>query len=220
MIAAALTGQDATDQETVDQLLSDADGTPDRGRLGGNAIVATSMAVLHAAAAAAGEPLWRHLSGGRPVRIPLPEIQIFGGGAHAQRRVDVQDFMVMCPAAGSFTEALDWTAEIYRAAGGLLRRAEPGRHGDRGACRAARRRRRRVRHHRVRPVRETEDVTIAHLAVGWNAGQLKVGSFSRSERMAKWNEVLRIEEALGPAATVSGWSALPTAHKGLPVTTP
>ena len=56
---------------------------------------------------------------------------------------------------------------------------------------------------------ETEDVTIAHLAVGWNAGQLKVGSFSRSERMAKWNEVLRIEEALGPSAPYAGRDVLP-----------
>jgi enolase len=56
---------------------------------------------------------------------------------------------------------------------------------------------------------ESEDVTIAHLAVGWDAGQLKVGSFARSERMAKWNEVLRIEESLGSAATFSGWAALP-----------
>jgi enolase len=56
---------------------------------------------------------------------------------------------------------------------------------------------------------ETEDVTIAHLSVGWDAGQLKVGSFSRSERMAKWNEVLRIEESLGAQAVFSGWSALP-----------
>jgi enolase len=56
---------------------------------------------------------------------------------------------------------------------------------------------------------ETEDVSIAHLSVGWDAGQLKVGSFSRSERMAKWNEVLRIEESLGAQARFSGWSALP-----------
>jgi enolase len=62
---------------------------------------------------------------------------------------------------------------------------------------------------------ETEDVTIAHLSVGWDAGQLKVGSFSRSERMAKWNEVLRIEEALGPQARFCGWSALPFTDRPL-----
>ncbi len=81
------------------------------------------MAVLHARAVAARLPLWRYLAADRPVRMPLPEIQIFGGGAHAARRVDVQDFMVMCPGAGSFAEALDWTAEIYRAAGSIMKQA-------------------------------------------------------------------------------------------------
>ena len=72
---------------------------------------------------------------------------------------------------------------------------------------------------------ESEDVTIAHLAVGWNAGQLKVGSFARSERMAKWNEVLRIEESLGSGATFAGIGALPmrrpvTTHGKPPAYTP
>ena len=61
---------------------------------------------------------------------------------------------------------------------------------------------------------ESEDTTIAHLSVGWDAGQLKVGSFSRSERMAKWNECLRIEETLGAEARFAGWSALPFAARG------
>ena len=61
---------------------------------------------------------------------------------------------------------------------------------------------------------ESEDTTIAHLAVGWDAGQLKVGSFSRSERMAKWNECLRIEEEMGGDARFAGWSALPSRHDG------
>src|SRR3546814_18435274 len=75
------------------------------------------MAVLHAAAADAREPLWRYLAEGRKARIPLPEIQIFGGGAHAGRRTDVQDFMVMCPKANSFRRALEITDDVYRAAG-------------------------------------------------------------------------------------------------------
>ena len=125
VIAPALRGRDAADQDAIDRLLISLDGTPNKARLGGNALVATSMAVLHAAAAAAGLPLWRHLAGTGPVSIPLPEIQIFGGGAHAARRVDVQDFMVVCPEAASFAQALDWTAEVYRAAGRLL--AERGR---------------------------------------------------------------------------------------------
>ncbi len=350
-IANALAGMDACDQAAIDARLVALDGTPNRSRLGGNAIVATSMAVLHAAAAAARMPVWRYLAGERPVRMPLPEIQIFGGGAHAARRVDVQDFMIMCPAAGSFSEALEWTAEVYRAAGALMKKAgklqgvadeggywpafgsneealdtlvqaiidaglrpgtdagisldiaasEFGRNGRytlaleertldtdqmiamlggwldtypilsiedplaeddpsgfhrftqaygsrcqiigddflvtnaaRVEAAAAERTANAVL---IKPNQagtvseahaallagkaagfgtivsarsgESEDVTIAHLSVGWDAGQFKVGSFSRSERMAKWNEVLRIEESLGRAAVFSGWAALP-----------
>jgi enolase len=350
-ITNALHGLDASDQTAIDATLVELDGTPNRSRLGGNAIVATSLAVLHAAASASHQPLWSYLSEGRPVRLPLPEIQIFGGGAHAARRVDVQDFMVMCPAASSFTEALEWTAEVYRAAGALMKRAgklqgvadeggywpafdcnedaldtlmeaiaatglQPGKqvgisldiaasefwrdgqytlaldsrtldtdqmismlgrwletypifsiedplaeddpegfrqftqtYGSRcqiigddflvtnaarvqaaavnGSLNAVL-----IKPNQAGTVTETlnalkagkaagfgtivsarsgetEDVSIAHLSVGWDAGQLKVGSFSRSERMAKWNEVLRIEESLGAQARFSGWSALP-----------
>ena len=349
-IAQAVEGRDATDQAEVDAAMISLDGTDNKQRLGGNAIVAVSMAVAHAAAAASGEPLWRYLAGGQPVSLPLPEIQIFGGGAHAARRVDVQDFMVMCPRAGSFAEALDITAEVYRAAGGLLAErgllqgvadeggywpafasneealdmlvraieragftpgheaaisldiaaSSFGRDGryrlaldDRaldtdalidmllrwverypiisvedpvGEDDAAGFRRftaavggrvqvigddflvtnaARVRAAAaagsvtavlIKPNQagtltetkdaleaargagiativsarsgETEDVTIVHLAVGWNAGQLKVGSFTRSERMAKWNEALRIEEGFGPQARFAGGGAL------------
>lgn len=350
-IADLLTGRDALHQAAIDRAMVELDGTANRGRLGGNALVATSMAVLHAAAAAVRKPIWQYLAGDQAVRIPLPEIQIFGGGAHASRRVDVQDFMVMCPGARSFSEALDWTAEIYRAAGALMKKAgklqgvadeggywpafdcneealdavlaaidhaglRPGMdvgisldiaasefgsdghytlaldghtldtdgmirmlggwlanypilsiedplaeddaagfgifaqeygsrcqiigddflvtNADRVAAAAAAGHTNAVL---IKPNQagtiteaheallagkkagfgtivsarsgETEDVTIAHLSVGWNAGQLKVGSFSRSERMAKWNEVLRIEESLGAQAVFSGWSALP-----------
>src|SRR6266702_4589207 len=121
-IARALEGTDASDQAAIDGKLVALDGTPNRSRLGSNAIVATSMALLHAAAAANRQPVWRYLANGKPVRLPLPEIQIFGGGAHAARRVDVQDFMIMCPAARSFSEALEWTAEVYRAAGALMKK--------------------------------------------------------------------------------------------------
>ncbi len=355
-IATALTGLDAADQAGIDARLVALDGTPTRSRLGGNALVATSMAVLHAAAAAAGQPLWRYVAAGRPVSLPLPEIQIFGGGAHAARRVDVQDFMILCPAAASFAEALDWTAEVYRAAGARMKAAgklqgvadeggywpafdsneqaldtlvesirdagfRPGqdvalsldiaasefrRHGRYvlaldgraldtagmidmlgrwldsypilsiedplaeddpdgfrafttafgGRCQiigddflvtnagrvaaaaaagsanavlikpnqagtvteayAALRAGAEAGFGTIVSARsgETEDVTVAHLAVGWNAGQLKVGSFSRSERMAKWNEVLRIEEALGQDARFAGWAALPIRGAG------
>ena len=343
-IAAALAGADAADQEAVDHILLDADGTPGKRRLGGNALIAVSMATLHAAAKAQGLPLWQYLSP-HAARLPMPEIQIFGGGAHAARRIDIQDLMVVCPSAVSFAEALDRTAAIYRAAGcrmaergrlqgvadeggywpafasneealeELLRAIEsaglvPGRDaaialdiaasqfGSAGryclardgqaldtdgfiellgrwidrypivsiedplaeddaegfrrftaaygskvqvigddllVTNAARIRRaaaaRECTGVLVKPNQagtitetrmaletardaglativsarsgETEDVTMVHLAVGWGAAQMKVGSFSRSERMAKWNEALRIEEAMGSAATLT-----------------
>jgi enolase 1/2/3 len=343
-IARAVNGLNAISQAEVDAALIELDGTPDKARLGGNAMIAVSMAVAQAAAAAAQEPLWRYL---RPeaAALPLPEIQIFGGGAHAGRRVDVQDFMVVCPGASSFAEALEWTAEVYLAAGRLMAEAgrlkgvadeggywpdfasneealemllraieraglTPGEQvaialdvaaselGRNGLYRLGLERREldsegmmvllmgwlgrypivsiedplaeddldgfaaftravgdRVQvvaddltvtdEARVREVAarcaantllvkpnqrgtltetkaafdaaqaagwrtivsarsgETEDTTIVHLAVGWGAPQLKVGSFARSERMAKWNEALRIEEALGAGARLA-----------------
>ena len=122
-IAGRLRGMDADDQAGVDGALIDLDGQADKGRLGGNALVATSMAVAHAAAGPV--PLWRHLAGEGEHRLPLPEIQIFGGGAHASRRVDLQDFMVVPVGAPDFCTALDWVAEVYLAAGRLL--ADDGR---------------------------------------------------------------------------------------------
>ena len=338
----ALMDLDAEDQAAVDQRLIELDGTPNKGRVGGNALIAVSMAVAHAAAAAAGLPLWRYLRGGEAAELPLPEIQILGGGAHAHSRVDIQDFMVMAPGAASFAEALEWTAEVYRAAGEMLAEAgklqgiadeggywpafesneegleillraieragyrpgeqvaisldiaasefgKDGRYrlalegreldsdgmaemlsgwlgrypivsiedplaeddtkgmraftsaeggrvqivGDDfvvtdarrieaavadGACntalikpnqagtltetRAAVEAARAAGWGAIVSARsgETEDVTIVHLAVGWGVPQLKVGAFARSERMAKWNEGLRIEEALSGAA--------------------
>ena len=349
-IARALRNMDVRDQAALDRRLIELDGTPNKARLGGNAMIAVSMAALHAAAADAGLPLWRYLSGDEPGRVPLPEIQIFGGGAHAGRRVDVQDFMVVCPGADSFAEALDWTAAVYHAAGELMAEAgkllgvadeggfwpafdtneqaldallraieragfEPGeqvaisldiaasdfsergfyrlglekreldsdgmcemlcgwldrypilsiedplaeddekglvrftqaaghrvqivgddylvtdagriaRAAERGACNCAL-----IKPNQAGTITETkaaldaartagwdaivsarsgetEDVTICHLAVGWDAGQLKVGSFSRSERMAKWNETLRIAEALGDGGRFAGGACL------------
>lgn len=120
-IAEALKGRPVDDQAGIDRGLVELDGTGDKSRLGGNAIIATSMALAHAAAASAGLPLWRHLAGeGEPGPLPLPEIQILGGGAHAARRVDVQDFMVIAVGASDYPTALDWTADVYRAAGRIL----------------------------------------------------------------------------------------------------
>jgi enolase len=340
-------------QESVDRLLIDLDGTADKSRLGGNAIVAVSLACAQAAAAAAKKPLWRFLAGDRAVAMPVPQIQIFGGGAHAGGSMDVQDLMIVCTGAGSFAEALEWTAEVYRAAGARLARRgalrgvadeggywpafesneaalaeltgaiadagfeagadiaialdiaatqlwRDGRYhlalekrslsadqlhalllawierypivsiedpfaehnaeamasftrtaGERiqvvgddflvtdsdrvkkaksiGACNAVLlkpnqagtltetlacwRAAQEAGYGAIVSARsgETEDVSIVHLAVGWGVPQLKVGSFARSERMAKWNEGLRIEEALGgnklpyPAGKLFKW---------------
>ena len=349
-IARALVDRDPFDQTGVDATLLALDGSPKKSRLGANATVAVSLAVAHAAAAARGVPLWLLLAGDAPVSLPMPEIQIFGGGAHAGRRIDIQDLMVVPVGASSFAGALEMTAEVYRAAGevmraagslagvadeggwwpafrsneealaalvaaieraglragddvaialdvaasefgrdaryrlGLERReldrdgmiallllwldrypivsiedplAEDDRDGWIDLMRAAGSRveivgddylttdAARVRAAAaeracnavlIKPNQagtltetlaalragkeagfativsarsgETEDVSIVHLAVGWHAGRLKVGSFARSERMAKWNEGVRIEEAMGSAARFAGRGAL------------
>jgi enolase len=115
-IAPAIIGIDALDQRAVDNTLIALDGTSNKARLGGNALIATSMAVLHAAAASQRLPLWRYLlnttaaTDNQPVILPLPEIQIFGGGAHAGRRIDIQDLLVMPVGAKSMAEALGQAA--------------------------------------------------------------------------------------------------------------
>jgi enolase len=111
-IAWAVRGMDAANQAALDARLIELDGTPNKSRLGANAILSVSMAAAHAAAQAEGLPLFRYLADDAVTLIPLPQIQIFGGGAHAGRRVDIQDFMVMCPGADSFAQALEWTAEV------------------------------------------------------------------------------------------------------------
>ena len=120
-IARALAGRRADDQAALDAALIALDGTPNKSRLGANATLAVSMAAAHAAAASRRVPLYRHLGGDEAVWLPLPQIQIYGGGAHAGGRVDIQDFMIVCPGATSFAQALEWTAEVYRHAGTLMR---------------------------------------------------------------------------------------------------
>lgn len=352
-ISAAIIGMDASDQGAIDHILIELDGTLDKSRLGGNAIVATSMASLNLAAACAGIPLWQYLASGNRVRLPLPQVQIFGGGAHAGTRIDIQDLMVIPVGAHSFDQAMAWVAEVYRAAGNLLagmnrlagvadeggwwpafesneealqvltrsiekagfthdqvaialdiaasqlgsaghyhlkldqrehntaewadvilgwiRRypivsiedpfseddsegvqtltrsvgdsvqivgddslvtnaariieAAAQKHGNAALLKpnqagtitetfAALEAALGVGFGTIVSARsgETEDVSIAHLAVGWNAGQLKVGSFARSERMAKWNECLRIEAQMGPNAAFAGRAVLPAGN--------
>ena len=353
-IAPLLRGLDIADQAAIDAALIAADGTPDKSRLGGNSLTAVSLAALWAASNEQRVPLWQYLAGDRPVGLPLPEIQIFGGGAHARGSVDLQDFLAIPNGASSFAQSLEWVAEVYYAAaralagqgktlavadeGGywpqfgsnegtieaLVRAIEasglrPGtdvsigldlastqyfsddryhwrsesrsftraqlleiyaqwvdrypivsmedgfaeddiegmcamteRLGHRlqivgddffvtnagridersamGACNAVL-----IKPNQIGTVTETrqaieaaarhdlgcivsarsgetEDVSIVHLAVGWGVAQLKVGSFARSERMAKWNEGLRIEQSLArrnayPQPQIFPWMA-------------
>ena len=119
-ISNVLVGLDSREQEVVDGALVSLDDTENKARLGGNATVAVSMATAHAAANVIGVPLWQYVGGNNAGPMPLPEIQIFGGGAHAAQRVDVQDFMVIATGAEDFATALDWSAEIYRAAGQIM----------------------------------------------------------------------------------------------------
>jgi len=349
IIAPALVGKDVCDQSGIDELMIALDGTPDKSKLGGNAMVATSLAVLHAGSAAQGRPLWKYISEKYQTSpsIPLPEIQICGGGAHAGRRVDIQDFMIMVPGANSFDEVMEITSAVYWAAGQIIEEKTGGvvgvadeggwwpvfnsneealetlmlaieragetpgdrvvisldvaasefydgngyklsledrvldtggmidmlgswlgkypivsiedalaeqdvagtieftkRFGDRlqivgddylvtnadlvkaaikdKACNAVL-----IKVNQAGTVSEsvsafkaasaggfrsvvsarsgeTEDVSITHLSAGLGAGQLKVGSFTRSERMAKWNECLRIQDAHGMGSFAAG----------------
>ena len=343
-ISACLQGRQVADQRALDQLMIELDGTDNLRRLGANAVVAVSMALARAAAASQGRPLYAAL--GEGTLLPLPEIQIIGGGLHAGQRIDVQDFMVIAIGAETYQQSLEMTFNVYRHTGRILQERgqlagvadeggfwplfdanedvlgvlveaieaagyEPGgdvalsldiaatdlfrdgsyhlsledrvfsseafvemitgwvdrypiisledplaeedwsgwklaadilkdrvqligddlftTHVDRidkgvelgvanavliklnqvgtvsGAVDAVRR----TQEAGWVPVvsarsGETEDTFIAHLAVAFNCGQLKVGSFTRSERMAKWNEVLRIEAQLGDRACFSG----------------
>jgi enolase len=347
-IAAALRGYDIYDQAAIDRTMIDLDGTPKKSRLGANAILGVSMAAANAAANAKGVPLFESLGGGEGILLPLPEIQIVGGGAHANWRTDVQDFLLIATGAKSYAETLEITFNVYHAAGDIFRQRNkyygladeggywpefktneavfelmieaieragytPGKEasisldiaasdlydeatgsygfrledrrfsaeefsslmidwcekypiisiedpaadtdwaswdriykavGDRvqiigddlfttnlirieegiqrGVANSVL-----IKLNQIGTVSETidairmtqeagwlpvvsarsgetEDAFICHLAVATNAGQLKVGSFARSERMVKWNEVLRIERQLGEHARFQG----------------
>jgi len=116
-----LLGYDADDQRLIDQALIDLDRTPDKSRLGANAIVGVSMAVAKAAAESAQLPLFRYLGGPNAHLLPVPMMNILNGGAHADNNVDVQEFMILPIGAGTFAEALRWGAETYHALKSVLR---------------------------------------------------------------------------------------------------
>ena len=348
LIGPELAGRDALDQMGVDQAMCDLDGTPNKEKLGANAILAVSLAVARAAAAAGGLPLYRYLGGPTARILPVPLLNLINGGAHASNGLEIQEFMVVPAGFPTFREALEAGVEIYHTLKGILssdgmsvnvgdeggfapdlpsnraaleilgeavERAgfrmgrevgmaldvaasefyRDGRYhlegrqlpaegmveylasltedhalvsvedglaeddwegwemltrqvGDRAQLigddlfvtneailaegikrgvansilvkvnqigtlsetlstmdRAVRSGYTRVVSHRSG---ETEDAFIAHLAVGTGAGQIKTGAPARSERTAKYNELLRIEEELGSGARFGGWEAL------------
>lgn len=114
-IAAEIVGLDALDQVTVDQVMIELDGTPNKAKLGANAILGVSLAVANAAAKSLGIPLYRYLGGVNAKQLPVPMMNIINGGKHADNSVDLQEFMIMPVGAESFSECLRWGAEIFHA---------------------------------------------------------------------------------------------------------
>jgi len=114
-IADAVNGRDATDQAGLDEALIELDGTPNKSRLGANAILGVSLAAAHAAAAEEGQPLWRYLGGEAAHVLPVPMMNVLNGGAHADNSVDFQEFMVVPVGAPSFSECLRMGAEVFHA---------------------------------------------------------------------------------------------------------
>jgi enolase len=348
-IAPAVRGMDAEDQRALDAVLAELDGTPNKARLGANAILGCSLATAKAAAEHAGVSLYRWIGGTNAHVLPVPMLNVVNGGAHARNSLDVQEFMVVPAGAESFSEALRIGAEVFHTLKGLLSErglatgvgdeggfapdlpsteaaiealleaADRSGHGDRvrialdvAATELHEGGRYRLEGRELDPAGmagflvdlaerypivsiedgldeedwatwqllteragdslqlvgddlfvtnvdrlergldegvanailvkvnqigtltetldaialarengyatvishrsgETEDTTIADLAVATNAGQIKTGAPSRSDRVAKYNQLLRIEEELGSAATYPGWSAFPRA---------
>lgn len=120
-IAAALRGRDPSEQDAIDGLLRELDGTPSLGRLGANAVLAASVATALAAADAAGLPLWRALAPDVEPLLPLPMVNIVSGGAHAGALIDIQDVLVVPVGASSFGEAIEWAARVRAATALVLR---------------------------------------------------------------------------------------------------
>ncbi|HWG54923.1 MAG TPA: phosphopyruvate hydratase [Gaiellaceae bacterium] len=119
-IAATVRGLDPSDQRALDERLLELDGTPNKGRLGANAILGTSLAAAKAAAAEAGQPLWRYLGGDGAATLPVPLMNVINGGAHADNSIDLQEFMVVPVGASTFAEALEVGTRVYHALKALL----------------------------------------------------------------------------------------------------
>ena len=305
IIAPELIDEDASDQRRIDEIMIELDGTPNKGKLGANAILGVSLAVAKAAAESAGLPLYRYLGGPNAHILPVPMMNILNGGSHADTNVDIQEFMIAPLGAPTFRDALRWGAEVYHTLKAVIKeRGLSTGLGDEGGfapnlssnaaaldliieaiekagfkpgtdvalaldvasseffkdglyqfegegrstddlfvtnperlrkgieLRAAnallvkvnqigsltetldaveeahRNGYRSMTSHRSG---ETEDTTIADLAVATNSGQIKTGAPARSERVAKYNQLLRIEEDLDVAAVYAGRSSFPRA---------
>lgn len=121
-IADAIVGLDVSEQAAIDQIMIDLDGTPNKGKLGANAILAVSMAVAKAAADEASLPLYRYIGGTNAKTMPIPMMNIVNGGAHADNKIDFQEFMIMPVGAPSFSEGLRWGVEIFHTLKNVLKK--------------------------------------------------------------------------------------------------
>jgi enolase len=132
-ISEAIMGLDATEQSFIDKTLIDLDGTDNKSRLGANALLSVSMAVAKAAADECGLPLYRYFGGAGPMQMPVPQMNIINGGAHANNSLDMQEFMIIPVGAQSFRDALRCGVEVFHALKGLLQqRGMPTTVGDEG----------------------------------------------------------------------------------------
>jgi len=122
LIAKSITGFDITAQAEIDQIMIDLDGTPNKSKLGANAILAVSMAVAKAAAEEANLPLYRYIGGTNARTLPMPMMNILNGGAHADNKIDFQEFMIMPVGAPSFSEGLRWGVEIFHQLKSVLKK--------------------------------------------------------------------------------------------------
>ncbi|MCW3119138.1 MAG: phosphopyruvate hydratase, partial [Chitinophagaceae bacterium] len=122
IIAPKLLGYDIADQTGIDQLMIELDGEANKGKLGANSILAVSMAVAKAAAEEAGLPLYRYIGGTNAKTLPIPMMNILNGGAHADNKIDFQEFMVMPVGANNFSDGLRWGVEIFHALKSVLKK--------------------------------------------------------------------------------------------------
>ena len=121
IIAPAICGKEAAEQKQIDTELLALDGTPNKDKLGANAVLGVSLAIARAAAASQNEPLYRYLGGRNAVTLPVPLMNILNGGAHADNNVDIQEFMVIPTGAPNFAEALRMCSEVFHALKGILK---------------------------------------------------------------------------------------------------